>query len=299
MSTSIGLIGCGNWGRNILRDLVSLGCQINVADINQEAQKCALKLGATYAFSDPDDLPPCDGYIVAVTIPDLASVCAGLLKHKKPVFAEKTLCLSMEMADELERLGGSRFIFAMHKWHYHPGIEALRIVAQSGRIGRLRELFSIRHGWNNNFHGGDIFWGWAIHDLTIVKHIFGYIPEHITSASIIRDPDGLPVSLTAILGQGPLANLHLNGRHTEKITTVSIHGEKGSAILRDAYDPFILVKDENGQEKIPTDATFPLYLELKEFIDYLQGGPPPRCGLKEVREMTRVLLDLKYKAITI
>ena len=121
----------------------------------------------------------------------------------------------------------------------------------------------------------------------------------MSSANIIRDPNGLPISLTAILGQGPIANLLVNGRHAEKITSVSIHGEKGTALLHDAYDPFILVKDEIGQEKIPIDVTFPLYLELKEFVEYLGGGPQPRCGLKEAKEMTRIILKLKQKAITI
>jgi len=295
----IGLIGCGNWGKNILRDLVLLGCQVHVADINSEAQNLALARGAMDVCSEPSDLPICDGYIVASPIPDLAPVCAGLLKYQKPIFAEKTLCLTMEIADELKSLGGNEFIFAMHKWHYHPGIEALRQVAQSGRIGKLSELFTYHHGWANGFHGGDIFWGWAIHDLTIVKHIFGYIPEQINCANIIRDSNGLSFSLTAILGQGPVANLLVNGRHAEKVTSVSIHGEKGTAILRDAYDPFILVKDEKGSEKIEIDVTFPLYLELKEFIEYLRGGPPPRCGLSEAREMTRILLDLRHKAVTI
>jgi len=299
MVTTIGLVGCGAWGKNILRDLLNLGCQVYVADHHPPNRLIVLEMGAAQVFINSDDFPVCDGYIVAVPIPDIAPVCARLLKYRKPIFAEKTLCLTLEMADELESLGGNEYLFAMHKWHYHPGIEALRIVAQSGRIGQLRELFSIRHGWNTSFQGGDIFWGWAIHDLTIVKHIFGYIPDNVSSANIIRDPNGLPISLTAILGQGPIANLLVNGRHAEKITSVSIHGEKGTALLHDAYDPFILVKDEIGQEKIPIDVTFPLYLELKEFVEYLGGGPQPRCGLKEAKEMTRIILKLKQKAITI
>jgi predicted dehydrogenase len=295
----IGLVGCGVWGKNILRDLLSLGCQVFVTDHHPQNNITALEMGAAGFFINSDDFPACDGYIVAVPIPELAPVCSRLLKYKKPIFAEKTLCLTLEMADELENLGGNEYIFAMHKWHYHPGIEALRVVAQSGRIGQLRELFSIRHGWNTDFHGGDIFWAWAIHDLTIVKHIFGFIPGHVSNSNIIRAPDGLPVSVTAILGKGPVANLLVNGRHAEKITSVSIHGEKGSALLRDAYDSFILVKDENGQEKIPIDITFPLFLELKEFVEYLLGGPAPRCGLNEAREMTRIILKLKQEAVTI
>lgn len=44
------------------------------------------------------------------------------------------------------------------------------------------------------------------------------------------------------------------------------------------------------------ETTFPLYLELKEFVAYLDGGPPPRCRLIHAREVTQVLVNLRNKA---
>ena len=299
MVKTIGLVGCGGWGKNILRDLLDLGCRVYVADISIDARRRALNQGALEVFSNVEELPYCDGYIVAVPIPDLAPVCAGLLKHKKPIFAEKTLCLSMEMADELEILGGNQYIFAMHKWHYHPGIEALRMVVQSGRIGQMKELFSIRHGWVDDFHGGDVFWTIAIHDLTIVKHILGYIPKVVVIANVIRDSQGLAVSLTAVIGKSPAAYLLVNTRHPEKVSGVTVHGEKGSAVLHNATDDHITVRDESGEENIQIDTTFPLYLEVKEFIQYLQGGIKPRCTFQDAKEITRSLLNLRKKALTL
>lgn len=299
MAPQIGLVGCGNWGGNILRDLLLLGSRVLVADISAESRNRALKQGVQQVFSCAGELPECDGYVVAVPIPDLAPVCAELLSREKPVFSEKTLCLSMESADELERLGGDRFIFAMHKWHYHPGIETLRQIARSGRIGELKELFSIRHGWVDDFHGGDVFWTMSVHDLTIVEHIFGFIPKEITLANVIRDASGVPVSLTAVLGTGPVANLCVNARHPVKVSGVSIHGDKGSAVLQFATDDHITIRDANGEVNMKIDTTFPLYLELKEFVAYLKGGEKPRCGLRAARAVTESLLDLRDKAITL
>src|SRR3972149_8609176 len=149
----IGLIGCGAWGKNILRDLIRLGCKVSVVDIDPQARARASEGGAWKVFSKMDDLPICDGYVVAVPIPDLTKESAGLLKHKKPIFSEKTLCMSLEDFNLLNGLGGANYIFAMHKWHYHPGIEALRVVAQSGKIGKIEELYTTRHAWVNDFHG--------------------------------------------------------------------------------------------------------------------------------------------------
>jgi predicted dehydrogenase len=182
----IGLVGCGAWGSNILRDLLSLNCIVNVADIDIKARARASDRGVLGVFPRAEDLPDCDGYVVAVPIPDLTRVCAGLLSHKKPIFAEKTLCLSLEDFELLKSSGGLDYIYAMHKWHYHPGIEALRLVAQSGRLGEIEELSTTRHAWVSDFHGGDVFWTQSVHDLTIIKHILGYIPDKIKAVNVVK-----------------------------------------------------------------------------------------------------------------
>ena len=292
----VGLIGCGAWGSNILRDLIKLDCKVYMVDIDFQARSRASANGALKVFPKIVDLPDCDGYVVAVPIPDLTKECAALLKYKKPIFSEKTLCLSLEDFRLLNNSGGSDYIFAMHKWHYHPGIEALRLVAQSGRIGEIEELCATRHAWVNDFHGGDVFWTQAVHDLTIIKHILGYIPNKIKAINVIQNEDALPVSFTAMLGDKPTVVISVSGRHCNKISGVSIHGKKGSAELHNALDDHITIRDNEGEEKIAIDTTFPLYLELKEFVEYLSNGPRPRCNLQSAKEVTQAILNLRKKA---
>lgn len=288
----IGLIGCGVWGSNILRDLLKLNCKIYVVDINENVRLKASANGASQCCSTIDQLPICDGYIVATPIPQLAKVCADLLVHKKPIFSEKTLCLSLDDYELLKNLGGSDYIYAMHKWHYHPGIEALRVIAHSGKIGELKQLFTTRYGWVNDFHGGDVFWTQAIHDLTIVKHILGYIPSKIKAIDIVKDEKELPISFTAMLGDSPTVILSVSGKHSTKKSSVCIQGNKGCAELHDAYDDHITVMNDTGREDISIDTTFPLYLELKEFVEYLHNGPKPRCNLENAKEITEAILNL-------
>ena len=42
----VGLVGCGNWGRHILRDLVALGCRTTVVARSQESRARAGEGGA-------------------------------------------------------------------------------------------------------------------------------------------------------------------------------------------------------------------------------------------------------------
>ena len=292
----LGLIGCGVWGTNILRDLLRLNCRVQVVDIDRQARLKAGQHGAEKTWSKIDELPECDGFVVAVPIPDLAPTCADLLKFRKPIFSEKTLCRSLSDFNRLKRLGGTDYIFAMHKWHYHPGIEALRIAAQTGRLGELMELQLTRHAWVEDFHGGDVFWTLAVHDLTIVKHILGHIPKKIRAAHVVRDESGFPVGFSAMLGDKPTVVFSVSGRHCHKRSGVSIHGRKGAAELFNAYDDHISIRDGAGLGRVAIDTTFPLYLELKEFVNYLNHGPAPRCNLLSAWEASQAILALRKKA---
>jgi predicted dehydrogenase len=293
---TIGLVGCGKWGANILRDLVSLGCEVQVVDFAPGARAYALQHGAAGAHDALESLPPCQGFVVAVPIPDLAPVCAQLIPHGRPIFAEKTLCTSMEAVADLEARGGRDLIYAMHKWHYHPGIEALRRIAAEGALGRLQGVQTTRHAWVPDFHGGDVFWTLAIHDLTILEHILGDVPSQIRALDVILDASGLAVGLTALLGSGPAVLMSVHGRHWNNQVSVSLQGTHGTAGLRDAYADHVVLRDAHGERRVPIDTTFPLLLELREFITHLQGGPRPRCGLSQAGAHTQRLLDLRKAA---
>jgi predicted dehydrogenase len=184
----------------------------------------------------------------------------------------------------------------MHKWHYHPGIEALRLVAQSGEIGVMEEVCTVRHAWVNDFHGGDVFWTQAVHDLTIVKHLLGRIPDTVRTIHVIQDEAQLPVGFTAVLGDKPVVVLSVSGRHCHKVSGVTLQGSRGAAGLRDAYEDHLVIRTESGERQMAIDTTLPLYLELKEFVAYLEQGPAPRCRLLHAKEVTEAILNLRRRA---
>lgn len=293
---NIALVGCGNWGSNILRDLLSLGCCVSVVDIDTAARDRAILMGAAEVYDSINSLTSFDGYVVAVPIPDLAPMTASLLTFRKPIFSEKTLLRSLDDYHLLKSLPGSNQIFTMHKWHYHPGIEALKQIAASGKLGTISEIVTVRSAWVDDFHGGDVFWTQGIHDLTIVKHILGIIPKSIQYISVICSEEGTPVSFRAALGSDPAVIMSVSGRHTSKISGVSIHGSNGTAELQNALDDSITIRTITSSEKMPINTDYPLYLELKEFVDYLNGGPRPRCDLESAWEMSKSLIALRHAA---
>src|SRR6476661_5781395 len=102
MSLKIGLVGCGRWGLNILRDLITLGAETHVVDIAQDAADRARHAGAATAGPDIKALPPdCAGFVVATPTVTHAAVVESLLARRKPVFVEKPLTSNVEDARRL------------------------------------------------------------------------------------------------------------------------------------------------------------------------------------------------------
>jgi predicted dehydrogenase len=60
----VGLVGCGLWGRNILRDLLAEGAAVCVADPNEEARAFAPGLGATRTVHSLEALPEVEALVV-------------------------------------------------------------------------------------------------------------------------------------------------------------------------------------------------------------------------------------------
>jgi len=292
----IGLIGCGNWGKNILRDLLALGACVYVADTGEAARERAEKSGASGVTDDFMRLPDCDGYVVAVTIPGLARVVSQILERKKPVFSEKTLLLSRSDYDELIDAGGADLVFCMHKWGYHPGVHALAKTANSGQIGGLRQLQVFRECWSADFHLADVIWCHCIHDLVITSEIFGSLPENIHSISAIKDSNNTITGVTTVLKQGDFSAVLIeNGRSAEKLTRISVLGTQGSASLYNPLDDHITVRTFAGEEKVPIETEMPLFSELREFLDHLNGGPRPRYGIEDGFAVSNFILKMHAK----
>ncbi len=295
MLTTIGLVGCGNWGKNILRDLISQGCQIHVASHEASSRKLALEMGASSACKKSDELPECDGYVVATPIITLATEVMKLLPKGRPIFSEKTLCPTVGVADNLEAAGAAENVFLMHKWEYHTGIQTLRTIYRSGRIGELEQIRCHRHGWVRPGLEPDALTLLSTHDLTIIRHILDLFPQPVFAQ--IRYENQVPISLLAVLGGLPKCIVSIESRHPVHSREVTLYGSEGAALLPDAYSEHILIRDKNGEEKVKFENNMPLFDELQEFVEYLQGGAKPRCGFSHGRMIAEMLDGLRQIAI--
>src|SRR5205823_1430413 len=101
MPVAVALVGCGRWGRHILRDLISLGCETVVVARGEESARTALELGASKLVRSIAELPGIAGAVVATPTTSHAAVTGELLELGVPVYVEKPLTDDARSAAEL------------------------------------------------------------------------------------------------------------------------------------------------------------------------------------------------------
>lgn len=286
MNPTIGLIGCGAWGRHILRDLKSCGAKVHVVAKGEVSRRNAAAHGADSIVGTPADLPAVDGYIVAVPSSLHAEVIEALLPSRRPIYTEKPMTSDVASARRIVELAGDR-VFVMHKWCYHPGIERIRQEIASGRFGTIRGIQIQRWGWGCPHTDVSAVWILMPHDLSIVQHWLGTLPElRWMRPTLLGAPDlGMIVQLGGD-GTPPVTiDMSIAGPEHRRVFTVVC--SQATVELRDSYDTAIRVRrgppgdPAAVSDSIEVGGDMPLLLEIRAFLRHLEGGPPPMSSAAE------------------
>lgn len=295
MRKKIALFGCGKWGQNILSELSGLGAATDVFEINNETESVAMKLGASNFAKICENPAAYDGIIISTPSSTHRDLVQSLSEYGIPIFLEKPLTISKTDADALKQ-SDPQNIYLMHIWLYHPGIQRLAQIAKSEMLGKVLAIKSTRANWTSPRTDSDSAWNLLPHDLTITKAILGKIPEPRFAVSEYHN--GVIRGMTAIMGNKPHCIFEVSNRYERKIREVRLHCKEGVAVLENEKVDYITIVRGNHASSLSTereyfDSTPPLRLELKEFLRYLEGGPPPRSTFRDGLEVVNAIHQLR------
>lgn len=280
----IGLIGCGRWGTNILRDLLALGAEVIVCDPSADARNQAVAGGAAQAVGVLHELmPDLDGYVIASPASRHIESVVELLPRGRPIYVEKPLSSDTAQARSLAtRPGALERVFVMHKWRFHPGVRRLEKLVAAQELGAVVGLRLQRTNWAEMHPDVDCALQLLPHDLSIVLHLLGGLPP--VEVAIANPLGSSRVGLWASLYdpvRGLRVTLDVNNMIPGNVRSCVVGCEQGVAILTNS-DPQQIAIHRFGSsvnETLEVAAEMPLLLELKAFLDHLGGGSPPHSGL--------------------
>jgi len=283
---TIGLVGVGDWGRHILRDLVSLGAEVHAVARSDASIARANAGGAVSIVGTPADLPAdCSGYVVASETTAHLDAVECLLPRNKPIYVEKPL--SPDLA-RIRRLPpeAAGLVFTMHKWRYHPGVLELARIAREREFGPVMGLRTFRMGWENHHRDVNAIWVLAPHDMSIALHLLGEVPRVLDAW---RDPavsGAEGVLARAETAAGVPFVMEVSSGKPNKHRAIVLACRDAACELDDTqYDRIVirrrgtLQSGEAEERRIASD--MPLKAELAAFLEHIDGGPPPFTSLDE------------------
>ena len=150
MKPRIAVLGCGYWGKNLVRNFHALGVLGMVCDPvdagRLEAKRIAPETDVVQGVEQA--LGNADITAVAIAAPAAMhySLAKAALEEGKDVLVEKPLCLDVSEAEELialaDKLG--KVLMVGHLLQYHPSVQALHSLVAQGELGKLHYITSNR-----------------------------------------------------------------------------------------------------------------------------------------------------------
>ena len=266
----LGIIGIGNWGKNLVRELSKIHCikkcssngnLKNIRWLKKNYPSIQYVSDSKEIFADKE----INAVIIATPINTHYKLAKKALLSKKHVFVEKPISTNLSEAEELIEIAkkNNLLLFVGHIFIFNEIFKKLIQISNRENITHLNFL------WNKfGTFDEDIFLNLVSHDLSIVLALFGK-PKKIkliNKFGVISKCD--VVTLILELPNKKTCQIHVNRCSNHKQKHVTIFTQKNIYIWDD-LSLFKNNKKTNSFKLVFQSKYTPLEIECKEFVKKL------------------------------
>ncbi len=290
---TVAVIGCGYWGKNLVRNFAQLGALSMVVDSTEAGRETARTLAPTVPLAADvaeiwaSDIP---AVVIATPAETHYDIAKAALLAGKDVYVEKPLALNYDHAAELVALAAerSRILMVGHVLEYHPAIVALQELVRRGELGKVRYIYSNRLSLGKIRREENILWSFAPHDIAIILRMLDAMPFQVvaTGGNYIQ-ANIADVTLTNLLfDNGVRAHIHVSWLHPFKEQRLVVIGSRKMASFDDVSKQLVVydqrVEWQEGEPipvkkegtAIPFPAHEPLRQECQAFLTAIASRQP-------------------------
>ncbi len=251
---TVGIIGAGYWGGNLIRNFDSLReCTLSyICDAKperleryREAYKhTTLVTDADILFNDPN----LDVVVIATPVRTHFALAKRALESGKHVFVEKPMTETSAQARELIAIAkkNNLILHVDHTFIYYGPVRKIKEIVDSGELGDLFYFDSSRINLGLIQPDVNVFWDLAPHDIAILNYIYGGTPKSVSAVGtghVVRK--GAELAHVSIQYEsGFVAHIHVSWLSPVKLRQMTIGGHK-KMIYFDDIHPFEKIKVYN------------------------------------------------------
>jgi len=306
LANNIALIGCGHWGKNLVRNFFELKslygiCDIDENRLNDFKEKYPNIQAATNSFQL---LKNPDVKAVAIATPSATHylLAKEALLAGKDVFVEKPLALRYGEAAELVDLAGAckKILMVGHILEYHPAIVKLKEWIDKGELGKIQYIYSNRLNLGKIRAEENILWSFAPHDISVILYLLNEMPTEVSAhGGNYLNPHIADVTVTNMdFPSGTKAHIFVSWLHPYKEQRLVVIGDQKMMLFDDLaphhklvvykhkldwIDRLPLLRSEDVQP-IEIETREPLNVECEHFIECVASRKTPKTdGIKALR----------------
>jgi predicted dehydrogenase len=293
----VAVIGCGYWGRNLVRAFHSLRTLSAVCDFApagvEAAQRVAPGVRVVPEFARILDDPAIEAVVIATPAGTHAALAAKALAAGKHVLIEKPLALTYRDGARLVHQAQAAGLVLMvgHILEYHPAIVELVRRVRSGELGRIQYIYSNRLNLGKVRREENILWSFAPHDIAVMLRLVGELPIEVSATGgAYLQPTIADVTVTDLLfDRGVRGHIFVSWLHPYKEQRLVVLGSARMAVFDDvARDQKLVIYDQgidwldgqpvprkNASDVVTLPKDEPLLLEVEHFLQSIITGEPP------------------------
>jgi len=307
----VAVIGCGYWGKNLVRVFHELGSLAAVCDSSEQSlASCRTLYPDCPTVSSYEELladPSIDAVAIATPAETHVSVAKAALNAGKDVFVEKPLALDVASGQQLIDLAKRKEAILMvgHLLWYHPAVLKLKECVHAGELGRIQYIYSNRLNLGKIRREENILWSFAPHDLSVILGLLGEMPDYVMAQGgnyLHKQIADVTMSCFSF-PSGKQAHIFVSWLHPFKEQKLVVVGEKKMAVFDDLekenklklyphtieWKGQVPVVHKADAQNVPLESHEPLRAECEHFLECLRSRKSPRTDGEEALRVLTVM----------
>ena len=316
----VGVVGLGYWGPNLARNFHRLP-EFELIWLCDDSEHARCRWGPEFpdarVAGDLAELledATLDAVAIATPVGTHAELAGRVIAAGKHCVVEKPLALSAAEAEAVVAAAREAGLVLMvgHLLEYHPGLERLKEIVDSGELGEIHYIYGNRLNLGKLRAEESALWSLGAHDVSVVLRLAGEEPSECTAMgeSYVRDGVEDVVFCYLRFPSGLAAQLHLSWLDPHKERRFTVVGSRKMATFDDmeverkltvydkgfdedfsSYGEYIARSGDSRSPRVPNDE--PLRIECAHFAKCVLEGTTPRSDGESGLRVVRVLESLE------